>query len=82
MDRYITITDTITGQQATCSTFDISDTIGPWYPEADEITTEAIAAFADTISSERYPDADAGAVLALTWEWATPLGLREAADHL
>ena len=68
--REVIITDTITGQQVTCSTYDIAEAIAPWYPEAPTDVVEAIADFARVMVSEKYPEANAGVALGIAWEWA------------
>ena len=66
----VIITDTITGEQVTCSAYDITEALAPWYPEPPADVTEALADFARVMVAEKYPPADAGAALALTWKWA------------
>ena len=83
MDRHITLTDTITGQSATCSVYDIAATLTPWYPDADAEILDVIADLERVVLAERYPDiSEQVAYLALGWEWAQPLDLADAADHL
>ena len=65
----VVITDTITGEQVTCSAYDIAEALAPWYPEAPADLLEALADFARVMVAEKYPPADAGDALGLSWKW-------------
>lgn len=49
-----TITDQITGRTAEVESYDIAETITPWYPEATDEITDAIAALESTVRRGEY----------------------------
>ena len=82
MERHITFTGE-TGETVTCSVYDVEDTLAAWYPEAPAEITDAIGRLEHELRSQRYPEtSELDAHLALSWEWARPQELREAAEHL
>ena len=49
-----TITDTITGATATCTAYDIADTIRPWFIDAPQDVTDAIDELEDAVRAGEY----------------------------